>query len=186
MLNDFTAEASAAKKKTDWKKIFKEYIIPYGLEIIIIVLFVKFVAFFTIVPTESMYPTIAKGSCIISTRLYEPEKNVKRGDILVFKNDELGKTLIKRCIGLPGDYVSVETDGTLNINGEIYPEDYAVEYYGYSGTFIVSEGCYLFFGDNRPYSGDARVWDEPYIAEDKLLGKAIFTLWPLNNFGTLN
>lgn len=54
------------------------------------------------VPTTSMYPTIKTDDKITVTRVYKKE-NLKRGDIIVSKSDELKDTLIKRLIGLPGD-----------------------------------------------------------------------------------
>lgn len=188
MLDDFDGEITLKEEKPPltFKKVLKEWILPYGAEILAVVLFVKLVAFFTFVPTSSMEPTIPAKSLIISTRLYNAEENVERGDIIVFKYDELDLTLVKRCIGLPGDRVEILEDGSVYINGALFDEPYALECSGYSATFKVPEGHYLFFGDNRPYSKDARYWDDPYISEEKLLGKAVFLAWPIGSFGTIN
>lgn len=188
LLNDFDGEVKLEKAKDPmtFKQLLKEWIIPYGAEILAVVLIVKFVAFFTFVPTGSMEKTIPEKSLVISTRLYEPEKNVRRGDIIVFESEELGMTLVKRCVGLPGDEVTVERDGTLYINGELCDEPYALPKSGYAGEFKVPAGHYLFFGDNRPGSNDARYWDDPYISEEKLIGKARFLIWPFGSFGTLH
>ncbi len=188
MLNDFDDSPEPKKKKQPLtlKRVLCEWIIPYGAEILAVVLFVKFVAFFTFIPTESMEKTIPAKSCVVSIRLYNAAENVKRGDIIVFESDELGITLVKRCIGLPGDIVKVENDGSVYINGSFYDEPYAVRYSGYSGEFKVPEGHYLFFGDNRPGSKDARYWSDPYIPEEKLVGKAVFLFWPISSFGILS
>lgn len=188
MLGDFddTSKLKEEKQPLTFKKVLREWVLPYGAEILAVVLFVKFMAFFTFVPTGSMETTIPEKSCVISTRLYNASENVKRGDIIVFESDELGITLVKRCIGLPGDRVEVLRDGSVYINGELYPEPYALDYDGYSGEFVVPEGNYLFFGDNRPGSIDARYWDDPYIPEEKLVGKAVFLLWPFDSFGKIN
>ncbi|MEA5011212.1 MAG: signal peptidase I [Angelakisella sp.] len=168
------------------KKFCKEWIIPFAIEIVVILLIVKFVCFFVIVPTGSMVPTIAERSILFATRVYNPEKNVERGDILVFRSDELDMTMVKRVIGIPGDHVVIDEDGNTYLNGELYPEDY-VFYKSYrTGDFTVPDGCYLFLGDNRNGSLDARSWEQPYISADKIQGKAIFTLWPFNNFGVLH
>ena len=76
------------------KKFCKEWIIPFAIEIVVILLIVKFVCFFVIVPTGSMVPTIAERSILFATRVYNPEKNVERGDILVFRSDELDMTMV--------------------------------------------------------------------------------------------
>lgn len=87
---------------------------------------------------------------------------------------------------MPGDHVVIDDTGALTINdGMPYPEPYVKFISRQSGEFQVPEGCYLFFGDNRSGSMDARSWEQPYISGDKITGKAIFTLWPFENFGVL-
>lgn len=168
----------------DAKRLFKEYILPFGLEIIALLLIVKFVFFFVIVPSGSMIPTVEEHSLLFATRIHNVE-NLKRGDIVVFKSDELGKNLVKRLIGLPGESVWYE-DGNLYVDGVLIEEDYVVNKdEGDSFSFLVPEGCYLFLGDNRTGSYDARRWSQPYISADKLMGKAVFTIWPFKNFGVL-
>ena len=53
-----------------------------------------------------MLPTIQKNSVLFCTYIQDVSKG-ERGQILVFESDELGKTLIKRLIGLPGETVSI-------------------------------------------------------------------------------
>ena len=52
-------------------------------------------------------------------------------------------------------------------------------------SFEVPEGSYFVLGDNRNNSWDARYWDNTYVAEDKILGKAVFRYYPLNKAGSL-
>jgi hypothetical protein len=56
---------------------------------------------------------------------------------------------------------------------------------GEGRTFTVPQGSYFFLGDNRPISVDARYWTNPYIPEDKIIGKATFRFFPLNRIGKL-
>lgn len=168
-----------------FRKLLKEWIIPFALEILIVLLLIKFVFFFIVVPTGSMIPTIDEHSYLFATRVYNAAETVKRGDILAFQSDELGQVLIKRCIGLPGDHVELDDEGKLYINGEYMEEPYVVNTSSMSGVFDVPEGCFLFLGDNRAESYDARMWNNPYISADKIQGKARFTIWPFSNFGVL-
>ena len=166
------------------KKILREWVIPFLIEIIVVLLLIKYVFFLVRVPTGSMLPTIQEGGWLFATRIHSVE-GVERGDILVFYSDELNMTLIKRCIGLPGDHVVVESNGEVFINGTLLEEPYVVYVSHLPGEFWVPEGHYLFFGDNRYGSNDARLWDEPYIAGEEITGRAHFTLWPPSNFGFL-
>ena len=67
----------------------------------------------------------------------------------------------------------------------VQAEDYVVYQYPMPRTFDVPEGCYLFMGDNRANSRDARYWENPYVSADAIQGRAIFTLYPFSNFGKL-
>ncbi len=52
-------------------------------------------------------------------------------------------------------------------------------------TFEVPKDSYLVLGDNRNNSSDARFWIDPYVAEDKILGKAVFRYFPIGEAGSL-
>ena len=184
MENKTPQEKPSEKPKMTWKRLWKEWILPFGLEIIALWLIVHFVFFVAIVPSGSMLPTIAEKSALFTWRVHDPEK-LERGDIVVFESDELNETLIKRLIGLPGDHVVIAEDGSLTINGEAYPEEYVVYQYAIPGEYDVPQGHYLFFGDNRANSRDARYWNNTYIPAEKISGHAVFTIFPFGNFGKL-
>ena len=139
------AEEQTPKKKKEpmtFKRFYKEWILPFGLEILALFLIVKFVLFVPIVPSGSMEPTIAEHSALIALRVHHLEK-LQRGDIVVFtaQTPELeGTTLIKRLIGLPGDHVEIDESGAVTINGEVQPEDYVVYQYAIPGEYDVPEG----------------------------------------------
>lgn len=170
--------------KSKMKRLFKEWILPYGLEALAILLVIKFVCFFTYVPTGSMVPTIAEKSWLFALHTYNVEKNIERGDIMVFNSEETNTILIKRVIGLPGETVEI-IDGVVYIDGEMLKEDYVVNRSYENMVFQVPEGEYLFLGDNRRNSADARGWNDPYIPAEDITGRAIFTILPFSNFGKL-
>lgn len=168
------------------KKFLKEWVIPFGIEILVVLFLVKFVFFFVIVPTGSMIPTIEEKSFLFATRIHNPQKNLQRGDIVVFDSDEMDKILVKRLIGLPGEHIVLDENGKLFVNNELVEEPYVRRVAKISGDFTVPEGYYLFLGDNRRGSYDARYWEQPYIPEENIRGKAIFTIFPFSKFGKLN
>lgn len=150
-----------------WKKFLKEWVLPLGAEVLVIVFLLKVVFMLVLVPSGSMLPTIQKNSVLFCTYIHDVSK-VERGQILVFESDELGKTLIKRLIGLPGETVSIREDGSIAVDGQVLDESYVVyPQMGEEMEFEVPQGQYLFLGDNRAGSEDARYWDEPFIAAEK-------------------
>lgn len=164
------------------KKVFEDWIAPVLIAIILALLINKFLFFTVSIPSESMVPTIKVNDRIIVTRIYD-RKKLKRGDIVVFYSKELNDTLIKRLIGLPGDRVEVVDGGQVFINGEKIEEPYVVYPDNLSKSFTVGEDKYLFFGDNRAISDDARRWDNPYIDGKDIKGKARFIVFPFRRAG---
>ena len=105
------------------------------------------------VTSGSMEPTIMTGDHLIIKKT----KKISRGDIVCFKNNELGSILIKRLIGMPGDKITIDGN-TVYINGEAVNEDYVSSELEYMGQFDVPDNSYFFLGDNRGDSYDARFW----------------------------
>ena len=175
------------KQPMTWKRLWKEWILPFGLEILALLLIVQFIFFIAIVPSGSMEPTIQERSALFTLRVHDLEK-LERGDVIVFEAEtpELaGTTLIKRLIGLPGDHVEIDENGAMTINGEVQSEDYVVYQYAIPSVFDVPEGYYLFMGDNRANSLDSRYWSDPYVSAESIQGRAVFTLFPFSHFGKL-
>lgn len=137
------------------------------------------------VPTGSMTPTVKPGNWTLALRVRDAEASVRRGDVVVFYSEEMDKILFKRCVGLPGEEVEVERDGDVLIDGQKLREDYVSSGAHVSRDFEVPEGCYLFFGDNRGDSLDARYWEDPYISGESVMGRAVFVFWPLADFGII-
>ncbi len=172
-------------KRQKLRYFFKEWVLPVIIALIIVLLLNKYVFILVTVPTGSMEDTIIPGDRLFVNELFDID-DVKRGDILVFKSDELDdKRLVKRLIGLPGETVEIESDGSIYINGEKIEEPYAANFQGEEKVFVIPEGSYFFLGDNRPISYDARYWREPYISENDLIGKVEFRFFPLNRIGKI-
>ncbi|MBU3113049.1 signal peptidase I [Clostridium lacusfryxellense] len=166
----------------NYKKILSDWVFPIVAAVIIATL-IRLLLFYQIkVPSESMYPTIKIGDKIVVTRVYNKAK-LKRGDLIVFKSDELKLTLIKRLIGVPGDEVIIKDKGQVFINGIAIQEPYVVNKEDLDIKFKVPQNKYLFFGDNRASSNDARRWENPYIDSKDIKGKARFVTYPIKRFG---
>ena len=132
---------------------------------------------------------LSRGLGDVYKRQYR-SKSPERGDIVIFRYPDNEEELyVKRVIGLPGETVDIR-DGYIYIDGADTPldEDYLKEDWTVATGnyhFEVPEDSYLMLGDNRNDSWDARYWTNPYVREDKILGKAAVIYWPVHDIGKL-
>lgn len=124
----------------------------------------------------SMLPTLQDGEFVLVNKLSYRFGEVDRGDIIVFhfpvNPDE---ELIKRVIGLPGDYLRV-TNNQVILNGQILNEPYIAEHPLYEGEWKVPDGYLFVLGDNRNDSSDSHSWG--LLPLEKVVGKAVVIYWP--------
>lgn len=166
-------------------KFIKDWVIPALIALAIVLLINQFLFQLVTVPTGSMIATIMPKDKLFVNRLYNTD-NAKRGDVVVFKSEELNEKLVKRLIGLPGDTVEIKSSGEVYINGEKLDEPYAAPNSGCANQiFEVPEDCYFFLGDNRQNSYDARKWENPYINKKYVIGKAEFVFFPFSRIGKI-
>jgi len=129
------------------------------------------------VPTGSMKDTIMEGNRLIGFRLSYLFSDPKRLDVVIFKYpDDETQNYVKRIIGLPGDIVVIK-EGKVYVNDVMLDEPYIKEPMAVNSqvlTYSVPKGCYFMMGDNRNNSLDSRFWKNTYVAENKILAKAIF------------
>jgi signal peptidase I len=133
--------------------------------------------FLTEVESISMAPTLAPGQRLLARRP-GAGRRLSRGDVVVAESAELGRRVIKRVVGLPGEHIDIDVDGRVQVAGHDLAEPYVVHHGGRSGTFDVPAGHLLLLGDNRAHSSDARAWREPYLPVSAVLGRVVPRAWP--------
>ena len=131
----------------------------------------------------SMVPTLSDGQIVISvkTESFEP------GDIAAFY---LGnKLLIKRYIAGLGEWVNLDEAGNVYLNGEPLDEPYLTEKsFGQTDIelpYQVPDERYFLMGDNRDVSVDSRNTSVGCVAKEQIVGKVVFRIWPLRDFGSV-
>lgn len=138
-------------KKISFKN-FKIYIV-----FALIIFCGRFIFQLTVVNGNSMYPTLKNHQVYL---LNKTQKNYNRNEIIVFKSEQLGKHLIKRVIGLPGETVQI-IDGEVYINKEKLSEiknfDIMENPGIFANAYTLKENEYFVLGDNRNHSSDSRV-----------------------------
>lgn len=132
---------------------------------------------------SSMSPTLVNGNIVTALR----GGSYERGDIVAFYYND--KILVKRIIGLHGEVIDIDEDGSVSVDGEPLDEPYldekALGECDIELPYQVPEGRYFVMGDNRSVSSDSRSSQVGCVAEEQVIGKLIFRLWPLDGFGTV-
>ena len=135
----------------------------------------------------SMEPTIWDGNRIVISKIAYSMGPVQRGDIaLLHAPSRMDDYFIKRVIALPGDHIEIK-EGQVYLNDELLSEPYLREHTKTLGNIntIVPEDCYFVMGDNREASYDSRFDTLGFIARDEVIGKAIYRIYPFEQWGNL-
>ena len=132
----------------------------------------------------SMEPMLSSGDIVLLTKT----TRFSRGDLCGFTWNN--KLLIKRVIGLPGDWIEIDTDGTIYLNGEMLEEPYvqqkALGECDLEFPFQVPPEQYFVVGDMRESSIDSRNSLIGCIPKDQIVGKVFLRVWPLENIKFFN
>ncbi len=130
---------------------------------------------------SSMAPTLSEGEIVVSVKGAE----LKSGDIIAFYYNN--NVLIKRVIALPGDWVDITEDGTVLVNNVPLDEPYLEEKaFGECSVELpcqVPESRIFVMGDHRSVSVDSRSTAVGCVADEQIVGKIVFRVWPLDVFG---
>jgi signal peptidase I len=186
------------------KSVAREYFESIVIAVILALFIRTFVVQAFKIPTGSMERNLLIGDHLLvnkfvfgpaetgAERLLLPTKDVRRGDVIVFKYPEgPERDFIKRIIGLPGETVQVRAKNVL-INGQPIDEPYVryeqppaalperdevtsfdvrEEY----GPVTVPADSYFVMGDNRDNSEDSRYWG--FLPREYIKGRALVVYW---------
>ena len=130
---------------------------------------------------SSMTPTLVNGNIVAAVR----SGTYQRGDIIAFYYNN--KILVKRVVGMPGEWVDMDESGNVTIDGEPLEEPYLTEKAlgecDIELPYQVPEGRYFVMGDHRSVSSDSRSSQVGCVSEEQIVGKLLFRLWPLDEIG---
>jgi signal peptidase I len=193
--------AQATFQKSTAREYFESIVVA-----VILALFIRtFVVQAFKIPTGSMEPNLLVGDHLLVNkfifaptvspleRTLLPMRQIRRGDILVFKfPEEPERDFIKRTIGLPGDTVELK-NGLVFVNGVQLDEPYIYQENGVAQTtdpqaggaseWVVPLDQLLVMGDHRENSADSRTFGP--IEVRHVIGRAWLRYWPFDTFGIL-
>lgn len=132
---------------------------------------------------SSMSPTLKNDELVICSK----RSNFKSGDMVAFYYNN--KILLKRVIGIEGDIIDIKENGTVYVNGTELDESYVNEkslgICDIKLPYQVPDNRIFVMGDNRSVSVDSRSTTVGCIADEYVIGRVIFRLWPFKNIGTV-
>lgn len=186
----------------------KSWVRDYLEALLIAALFLGFTNTFLVktfyIPSGSMEETLLIGDRLFVNRFIFgpattaldrallPQRDIARGDIVIFRSPKTQETLVKRCVGGPGDTIRI-VDKVLYINDQrveddtyvihrdprVFPNRQFVKPQARArdnfGPFLVPDDHYFFLGDNRDQSYDSRYWGA--VPRHMITGRALMIYW---------
>jgi signal peptidase I len=133
---------------------------------------------------SSMTPSLHDEEVVVAIK----GSDFTTGDIIAFYYNN--KILVKRVIALPGDWVDIDSQGNVYVNGspidEPYVSEKALGECNIELPYQVPAAKYFVLGDHRNVSTDSRNTVVGCVSEEQVVGKIVFRAWPLSAMGKID
>ena len=192
---EISRESEKEGAKEEKSSLLNEIIqlVTYILVIFVITfLILHFVGQRTEVSGSSMEDTLSDGDNLIVEKLSYRFRDPERFDIIIFpyKYSSEPTYYIKRIIGLPGETIYIDEEGSIFIDGELLEENYGLATILNPGRaaqpITLGEDEYFVMGDNRTGSEDSRFDDVANIKREDIVGRAWVRIYPFNEMCVLD
>jgi len=132
---------------------------------------------------SSMNPLLHMGQVVIAVKNDTPGQ----GDVIAFYQGN--KAHIKRVVAVAGEQVDIDENGAVTVNGAKLDEPYVKEpslgSRDIEFPYLVPAGTVFVLGDNRANSLDSRNSRFGPVPREQIIGKVVFSVWPLRGAGKI-
>lgn len=178
-IDNLKAEIHRVKYKNSFSRLLRSTV--YVLIIIVAISSICATLFMPVIEItdSSMKPLLNDGDIVLTVK----DNKFKTGDIVAFYHGN--KILIKRVIGVESDFVNIDKDGIVYVNGKELKENYVKELKKGNSDIKypvqVSDGSIFVLSDDRDVLTDSRTLNVGQIKTNDIIGKVIFKVWPLKD-----
>lgn len=182
-LNQLERELKREKYNTSFAQVFRSTV--YALITVAAVAVLVAVLLMPVLQIygTSMSPTLTEGNIVLSLK----GSSFETGDVIAFYYNN--KVLVKRVIAQSGDWVDISDDGTVYVNAQKIDEPYLTEKAlgecDIELPYQVPESKIFVMGDHRSVSVDSRSTSVGCVAEEQIVGKIVFRVWPIEALGAV-
>jgi signal peptidase I len=163
--------------KTTVRSTFLSLVVVAAVAVLVAVLLLPILRIYG----KSMNGTLDSGDIVISIK----STHFETGEVIAFYYNH--NILVKRVIANPGDWVDIDKDGNVYVNSvrleEPYLEEKAFGETNIELPYQVPEGKIFVMGDNRSVSIDSRNSSIGCVADEQIVGKIVYRVWPFTTIG---
>jgi signal peptidase I len=180
----FEAELKHERYKQKYRKVLQStvwlLVIAAAVAVLVVTLWMPVLQIYG----KSMTPTLNAGEIVVLKKTHD----FKCGDVIAFYYNN--KILIKRVVAEAGDWVDISEDGTVIVNGKELDEPYVSEKAlgecDLTLPYQVPDERVFVLGDHRSVSVDSRSSQIGCVADEQIVGKLIFRVWPFKQVGGID
>ncbi len=177
------AELKKERHRSTYGRVLKSTVFSLLVVAAVAVLIVVLVLPVLQISGTSMEPTLNDEEIVVAVSGVK----YRTGDVIAFYFNN--NILIKRVIAADGDWVDIDEDGNVSVNGVVLDEPYVTEKakgdLNITLPYQVPAGKCFVMGDHRATSIDSRNKAVGCIGDDMVVGKLIFRVWPFRQIGII-